>query len=59
MKKLKKILDAWCDGLKYKSVKTPPLETIYELIEFIMALAKPQSIQKLYPSCHFVESSTE
>lgn len=40
MKKLKKILDAWCDGLKYKGVKTPPLATIYELIDIYNGVSK-------------------
>lgn len=40
MKKLKKILDAWFDGMKYKGVKTPPLATIYELIDIYNGVNK-------------------
>lgn len=31
MKTLKKFLDAWYDGKKYKGIKIPPLATIREL----------------------------
>lgn len=32
MRNLKKLLDSWEDGKKVRGIKTPPLETIRELI---------------------------
>ena len=32
MNKLKKLLDTWYDGKTFRGIKTPPLETIRELI---------------------------
>lgn len=31
--KLKKLLDAWADGIKIRGIKTPPLETVQELFD--------------------------
>ena len=32
MNKLKKLLDTWYDGKTFRGIKTPPLETIHELL---------------------------
>ena len=40
MHKLKSYLDLWIDGKKVRGVKTPPLETIYELINIYNGVQK-------------------
>lgn len=40
MDKLKSYLDLWADGKKVSGIKTPPLETIYELINIYNGVQK-------------------
>lgn len=40
MKKLKDMLDIWTDGLKVRGMKTPPLCTIYELMDIHSGVQK-------------------